>query len=583
MRVSTWTSLTLQSLKRKPEASPQVPATQGMSITNDPTAEANIGNYSLERGHMSQSFPNHQPFVPYAINTYGLETDPIIHSAGPFQQHFQFSPASSSQATFGSNAFFNSNLPSSLGSTNHEFYSPPGSAYNSTVSTPQPVEGDQSQVYFDRATTLPMRHQALQNQMTQRPNHMGMQQSPQQFIFPSDSSVFPPLSATSDHINMFSNVGQNHVNPSAVLNPEYMASRQHSMVSSSSGGVFMFPDDDDDEDEGGAFADRTLPISPLDDMSAFGDGLGWDSKSGMHKIGGALKKSVTIGGTETLGGHDWANSTLGRTFGSAASVSELRNKTNDPRRQKIPRTSSTPNAPALISTHLIAHGMMSHPSSPPESGFSSQAPSRPDSPGSKSGEGAPPTCTNCFTRTTPLWRRNPEGQPLCNACGLFLKLHGVVRPLSLKTDVIKKRNRGSGNTSSSTTGTRSKKNSRKNSIAIPKGESESPKQSSPTAALGSKAGGVINIAPGPMKQSSSSSTKGGVGPRRSRRQSKVVDPQELEAALSPDSKPIINRRPDPPKSLSPAINSTMFPGAMGQGVSPSSTGNQEWEWLTMSL
>ena len=31
-----------------------------------------------------------------------------------------------------------------------------------------------------------------------------------------------------------------------------------------------------------------------------------------------------------------------------------------------------------------------------------------------------------------------------NACGLFYKLHGVVRPLSLKTDVIKKRNRGGG-------------------------------------------------------------------------------------------------------------------------------------------
>ncbi|CAG8438310.1 10139_t:CDS:2 [Diversispora eburnea] len=59
----------------------------------------------------------------------------------------------------------------------------------------------------------------------------------------------------------------------------------------------------------------------------------------------------------------------------------------------------------------------------------------------------PTTCTNCHTQTTPLWRRNPEGQPLCNACGLFLKLHGVVRPLSLKTDVIKKRNRGGASTS----------------------------------------------------------------------------------------------------------------------------------------
>jgi hypothetical protein len=58
--------------------------------------------------------------------------------------------------------------------------------------------------------------------------------------------------------------------------------------------------------------------------------------------------------------------------------------------------------------------------------------------------GVPTTCTNCFTQTTPLWRRNPEGHPLCNACGLFLKLHGRVRPLSLKTDLVKKRNWGSG-------------------------------------------------------------------------------------------------------------------------------------------
>ncbi|KAK0449887.1 hypothetical protein EV421DRAFT_1704420, partial [Armillaria borealis] len=48
-------------------------------------------------------------------------------------------------------------------------------------------------------------------------------------------------------------------------------------------------------------------------------------------------------------------------------------------------------------------------------------------------------CTNCQTTNTPLWRRSPEGQLLCNACGLFHKLRGVVRPLSLKTDVIKKR------------------------------------------------------------------------------------------------------------------------------------------------
>lgn len=55
-------------------------------------------------------------------------------------------------------------------------------------------------------------------------------------------------------------------------------------------------------------------------------------------------------------------------------------------------------------------------------------------------------CDNCQITKTPLWRRSPEGKILCNACGLFLKLHGVIRPLSLKSDIIKRRNR-SGSTS----------------------------------------------------------------------------------------------------------------------------------------
>ena len=52
-----------------------------------------------------------------------------------------------------------------------------------------------------------------------------------------------------------------------------------------------------------------------------------------------------------------------------------------------------------------------------------------------------PVCQNCTTSTTPLWRRDELGSVLCNACGLFLKLHGKPRPISLKTDVIKSRNR----------------------------------------------------------------------------------------------------------------------------------------------
>ena len=52
-----------------------------------------------------------------------------------------------------------------------------------------------------------------------------------------------------------------------------------------------------------------------------------------------------------------------------------------------------------------------------------------------------PFCQNCKTQTTPLWRRDEIGSVLCNACGLFLKLHKTARPISLKTDVIKSRNR----------------------------------------------------------------------------------------------------------------------------------------------
>jgi GATA-binding protein len=70
-----------------------------------------------------------------------------------------------------------------------------------------------------------------------------------------------------------------------------------------------------------------------------------------------------------------------------------------------------------------------------------------------------------------LWRRNAAGEPLCNACGLFLKLHGVVRPLSLKTDVIKKRNRG-GNNDEPPKSRRSR--SRRGSMATTQSESKTP-------------------------------------------------------------------------------------------------------------
>jgi GATA-binding protein, other eukaryote len=159
-----------------------------------------------------------------------------------------------------------------------------------------------------------------------------------------------------------------------------------------------------------------------------------------------------------MGSVEWDGSggSLGRTHASTQSVSDNRSRNGNDRRRKIPRTASTPNT-ALMGQRGGIFEQMSNPNSPPDpsnmSGFSSVVSSRPSSlGGSKHGSstnlagaaahgenGVPTTCTNCFTQTTPLWRRNSEGHPLCNACALFAKLHGVGRQPSLNTDVIKRR------------------------------------------------------------------------------------------------------------------------------------------------
>ena len=60
------------------------------------------------------------------------------------------------------------------------------------------------------------------------------------------------------------------------------------------------------------------------------------------------------------------------------------------------------------------------------------------------GPRAPPcSCSNCGTQETSLWRKAKDGSGLsvCNACGLYAKLHGKPRPLSWRRDVTTKRQR----------------------------------------------------------------------------------------------------------------------------------------------
>ncbi|XP_055305517.1 uncharacterized protein LOC129570103 isoform X2 [Sitodiplosis mosellana] len=74
-------------------------------------------------------------------------------------------------------------------------------------------------------------------------------------------------------------------------------------------------------------------------------------------------------------------------------------------------------------------------------------------------------CSNCQTTQTSLWRRNQVGEPVCNACGLYYKLHNVNRPIAMKKDTIQTRKRkpkGSKNANNDGSSTGRSKNSSAN-------------------------------------------------------------------------------------------------------------------------
>ncbi|KAJ6151330.1 Nitrogen regulatory protein nrfA [Penicillium chermesinum] len=600
--------------KRPADASPQVPPVSN-AVMGHSELSAALPDYSLDHNsgfampNNSMSHGRHQhrnttSGVPFHLDTYTMNDENGIHSAGPYQQNFTFSP-SDSPMTAGnpfSSLYAQTPLASSLNST--EFFSPPPSGYQSA-----PIyEGEQS-IFFNDGPSVDAQGQGqgqrrIPPYLQQRSSNLSASLQPRHMFNTSNGEYHSSAPGSQPNLHSGFSIPQQHVDPNQVLGSgEYSSTAPaHSM--------FTFGGDSDNEDEDGGYGERggiTMPSDfAMDDASSdMNPGLTWDGFPGsVQSLPGfpdQQRKQVTIGSADVMDGpSEWRRGHgFSRGHGSAVSVSEMRNRDQDPRRPKIARTASTPNAAALLRQNLngAASGPSTNhpsPSTPPESGLSSAIPSRPASPGgSKLGDpnAGPTTCTNCFTQTTPLWRRNPEGQPLCNACGLFLKLHGVVRPLSLKTDVIKKRNRSSANSIAVGASRSSKKSSRKNSIAqtpMSATTSRAPSNTaseSPPAMSGSGAGkpGVVPIAAAPPKAgppAGVAQARAGVqvAPRRQRRIEKApTDPDTDDSPKSTGpsgrSKIVPLAPAMPPAATNPANHSI----AGGQGAS------QEWEWLTMSL
>ncbi|CAK7218982.1 Sodium- and chloride-dependent GABA transporter 1 [Sporothrix bragantina] len=520
--------------KRPANFSPHVPAAGN---TADLEVDPELQDYTLDHT-ISAGLTSDHPTpngIHFPLDSF-MDNDTLLTSAGPFQQNFCISPSTSPMVNHGlfSNMYGNSgpSMPSSSIPTTADYYSPPGSAFHSTASTPHPlndgsVNGPNGEGFYFGAIDIrgqPTRgpqgfrpgppstsgaiSTSIASSMTTTAGHSA---NPLMYGSSAGNSMFQPGPASTtgpESVSGFS-TSFSHIDPTQVFQQQHNDAQVPGQSPGLNNGgllhdnMFSFGTDSDaDEDDAGVFADRNMTVntgdySPtIDDSgldgasSVSGSNLGWDAslpgqfstQAARYPGGIPPRKQVTIGGTTTNDFSDMNNMNAGEWDGNSGSVGgnsnltrsqsqSFRNgsiggPTGDRRQQKMPRTASTPNVNRAGS---ISGGfdMMSNPSSPPNdlsgvngghaSGYSSVAHSRPSTPpipSSKHGSStnlqaqgessAPTTCTNCFTQTTPLWRRNPEGQPLCNACGLFLKLHGVVRPLSLKTDVIKKRNRGSG-------------------------------------------------------------------------------------------------------------------------------------------
>ncbi|CCK69257.1 Dal80p KNAG_0C01440 [Huiozyma naganishii CBS 8797] len=170
----------------------------------------------------------------------------------------------------------------------------------------------------------------------------------------------------------------------------------------------------------------------------------------LPKIGGKNLSLPSISGGNTNNSTSSVNSSMStESMSDSPSNTEPAQSTNGKEENNNKKLDSTGNVTTMIGDGVKINGYINTNgkgdimTGSGRSSSSQQRTCRKNSPHSGS------ICKNCATVNTPLWRRDNEGNTLCNACGLFLKLHGTPRPINLNTTVIKSRNRKSNHNSQS--------------------------------------------------------------------------------------------------------------------------------------
>jgi GATA-binding protein, other eukaryote len=490
-------------------------------------------------------------------------------------------------------------------STSGGMYSPPHS-----VSTPQsgnttphpPQELPSETFYAFQSRNMAMRGDISHSQDT---GDYGLAFHGSGLYSAPGSSVPAPFNMNSSDFlnnNAFNNESYKHIDPASMIGslPNSFRSSQ-TMFGFNDGGMELLQPDDPEwtgarssSGYNGHMDSSSLTTPPLTGISLNPNSLLAQSPSspGIN----IPSRKVTIAAPERTSGtsptrqRTWpytVNPTSNRR--GQQGFTSMQDVQANRRPKTLSRVNSTPNTPNMSKLpNNDTPQSLSMPESPePESPGESANHNRGQS--ISNSKNVPPTdgtttCTNCHTTNTPLWRRNPEGQPLCNACGLFLKLHGVVRPLSLKTDVIKKRNRGGGNSGTSSVPANdaapTRQSARKSSIANKKSSNNTSAETSPTISRRNSVGKSSANFTFTSVVEDKSKRRGTVSTASASSYSGLVTPVHSTEVTPPSNGQFGAPGSSGQQGL---FDNTMFEGNTPTAMQIDPDRGTEWEWWTMVM